>query len=437
MGHIGKDEKSMFKQLLHIDALRGQHSTGLLKVTSYSKSMFKKAVVPSEFLQYKQADSMINTHATVLAGHNRHATVGAINSVNAHPFEHGDITGMHNGTLTNQKLLPDHERFDVDSENIVHSLDKMGVPKTMKSVHGAAALVWWNNAEKSLNFWRNDRRPLFFVHSKDGKTVMWASEEEMLHLVINRSDSWNKYGKSYPIKTEHHIKFGDITGHNVLECSVVKTPVYKPPVVVKTYLNDNKNKANNKPVTVTQGGTVITKGAAGAVNGNTLKQNEAMASLRKKYPVGAQIKVHLDAQQPYIHAMLGRVQGQLKTIARVSLTKDDAKRKSIEKVGGVISGIVNGFVTFNNVPQITLSEESVVSVVSTKKETTYVDSKGHLITGAHWDNLTACGCDTCSKSVYVPAEIGKWLAPNKFVCKSCVHEDKMKTSTFSQKAKVH
>ena len=128
--------------------------------------------------------------------------------------------GMHNGTLSNQKLLPDHERFDVDSENIVHSLNEIGVLPTIAKIDGAAALVWWNSEEKSLNFWRNSQRDLFFAHTLDGETFMWASEVEMLELVINRSKGFAQFAEPYKMKTEHHVKYTHLESFGAPTCCV-------------------------------------------------------------------------------------------------------------------------------------------------------------------------------------------------------------------------
>lgn len=423
-GHLDKDTKDMFQQLLYIDALRGVHSTGIIKASNFTHSLFKKAVMPSEFLQYKQVDAMFASHGTVLAGHNRHATKGAINSVNAHPFEHGKITGMHNGTLSNQKLLPDHERFDVDSENIVHSLNELGVMETVAKIDGAAALVWWNSEEKSLNFWRNAQRPLFFAHSTDGTSFLWASEMEMLELVINRSKGFARFQDPYSMKTEHHVKYSNIDGYKMPECSVVKTPVYKrPPVVVKkvnVIVNKKKHVVDNN-------------------TGFNAKQASTLAALKKAYPIGTEVKFCIEPIPKSPSSMWGKIVGNYAASVRVYLPENSVKRLALEKTGGILAGVVNGYTSYNSVPQVTLSEASVVSVISNKKAVvlTYKDSTGKEIEGNHWDDLTAAGCECCTRTVYVPADVGEWTAPNKFHCISCTNLKRLNTRTFVQKKAVH
>jgi glucosamine 6-phosphate synthetase-like amidotransferase/phosphosugar isomerase protein len=122
----------------------------------------------------------------VLIGHNRYATAGAINSINAHPFQHGDLFGVHNGTLRGQHLLPDSRDYDVDSDNIYHSFNKIGVKETVKVLHGAYALVWWDAKRNMLNMLRNSERTLYYATSASG-AVFWASEEGMLITALERN----------------------------------------------------------------------------------------------------------------------------------------------------------------------------------------------------------------------------------------------------------
>ena len=156
---LTQSEIGIFRNMLAFDQLRGEHSTGLFGLfRPYNKAPFFK--VNKECLEgvdFVRSPLFVNTvgHVSQLAGgvkstewakamfgHNRYATMGAVNAVNAHPFTHGHITLAHNGTLRNQSLLPDSEKFEVDSENICYSIDKIGVAETIKRLHGAFALIW-------------------------------------------------------------------------------------------------------------------------------------------------------------------------------------------------------------------------------------------------------------------------------------------------------
>ncbi|MNF29809.1 Glutamine--fructose-6-phosphate aminotransferase [isomerizing] [compost metagenome] len=184
-GHINGKEEGVFKRLLEIDTIRGPHSTGILGVDARGfTTVVKKVGTPWDLYEYKSFDEIFRKKLTVLMGHNRFATKGKISSLNAHPFEHDHIIGAHNGTLRNQGLLPDHQKFDVDSDNIFHSISKLGVAQTVEKLCGAFALTWWDEEQETMNFIRNTERPLHICLSEDGKTIFWASESWMLEVTL-------------------------------------------------------------------------------------------------------------------------------------------------------------------------------------------------------------------------------------------------------------
>lgn len=167
-----------FENMLIMDAVRGPHSVGVaaLHTASNMPTVLKKATDPLTFLDLKTWGSIKGKANSLYIGHNRWATKGAINNESAHPFQHEHITGVHNGTLIQQSLLPDHEKFEVDSENIIHSIAKIGIEETWKKVNGVAALVWWDAEQKTLNMCRNKERPLSFTFSEDNKHLIFSSE---------------------------------------------------------------------------------------------------------------------------------------------------------------------------------------------------------------------------------------------------------------------
>lgn len=181
-GLANKAQDNFIQDMFVMDSLRGIDSCGLATVEVYQNrtNMFKKSVLPHDFLDMGGYKSLINKRNHVMIGHNRWATKGTVNSTNAHPFNVGNITGVHNGTLLNQWRLPDHEDFEVDSENIFHSIDKIGIVETWKLIEGAAALIWWDAKDGTVNFIRNDKRPLVFAYSKDLNQMYAASEMYML-----------------------------------------------------------------------------------------------------------------------------------------------------------------------------------------------------------------------------------------------------------------
>lgn len=192
-GNLGSSDLEIFNQLLYCDVFRGQHSTGVFcKRLNEDKVLFEKSALPSyAFLlqeDYKKMSTGLTNYVVApawMVGHNRHATKGAVNDQNAHPFQHGNITLVHNGTLVNQSLLPDSTKFVVDSENICYSIDKIGAGETIQKLDGAFTLVWHDASDDTLHIIRNDERP--FHLARVGTEWFGASEEDMLMWILKRA----------------------------------------------------------------------------------------------------------------------------------------------------------------------------------------------------------------------------------------------------------
>lgn len=174
--------------MLVVDILRGKHSTGVATATYNGvTTVIKKALNAVDMLDLKSyKDEMLFGH-NLLIGHNRYATKGAINNVNAHPFEFDRVVGAHNGTLRAYNQLDDAKDFDVDSECLYNHINDNGFQDAFEKVTGAFALSWFDKETKELNLVRNDERPLYYCYSDDFTTLFWASEHWMLLGILARN----------------------------------------------------------------------------------------------------------------------------------------------------------------------------------------------------------------------------------------------------------
>lgn len=216
---LAERDCDMFRDLLIADSLRGSHGTGIVKVNKKGDvDYLKKVGNPFDLFHAKnygnfheKGDKKAIVRA--LIGHNRFATTGDLNNACAHPFQHGDITMVHNGTLTQGCPLPKIKDFKVDSEALCHAIDSIGLDEALHKTWGAYALALYNQKTKTLSLVRNSQRPLYFCAFWGQNDFAFASEAGMLRWVLNR----NNYGiaagldiREVPIHTE--ISFNLQTG---------------------------------------------------------------------------------------------------------------------------------------------------------------------------------------------------------------------------------
>lgn len=238
-GHVGvagevnwKVEK-VFRTLLRLDVIRGEDSTGIAAMSlTGAVKIAKEATNAYDFLSTnKDSAEIFKGFHRALMGHNRAATKGKVVNENAHPFEFGDIVGAHNGTLKRYNNLLDGNKFKVDSQAVFYHMSEESTEDLWKNLDGAAALVWMNKKEKTLNFLRNKERELWYTITTDGNTFMWASEPWMLMVACAREGL--DIEKPVIFKTDVHYTIEPCTKNfnmKVRELEAYKF-VYTPPTV--------------------------------------------------------------------------------------------------------------------------------------------------------------------------------------------------------------
>jgi len=178
-------QRTMFEEMLYLDTLRGDDSTGAFIVNKYGNVKWAKETGPaSSFIenqQFKSTVSDVVTNGVMLVGHNRKATKGATTDENAHPFVESNIIMVHNGTIANQKEL--HKTAEVDSHAICHAMVEHGVREALGKVDGAYAIIAYDIEKKQLYLARNVQRPL------------WIGETADFYLIA--SEPWMFYGAAW------------------------------------------------------------------------------------------------------------------------------------------------------------------------------------------------------------------------------------------------
>lgn len=189
-------DKKIFDQLLFVDEVRGDDSTGMFYVNKQGNCYTIKSNERSASFQcLKEYEEMLSDaymNGLIMVGHNRAATKGSKTDKNAHPFVEDHICLVHNGTLFNHKKIADK---DVDSHAIAVGISKNGYKDTLDKIDGAYALIWYNAKEKSLYIARNKERPLWMVENDDA--IYIASEDKMLDWVTTRNGAKNLKESTY------------------------------------------------------------------------------------------------------------------------------------------------------------------------------------------------------------------------------------------------
>lgn len=209
---------TLFEQMLQCDTYRGDHSTGVCAVFKpYNQEPFTKtgkaAIDGFDFVKTQLFEDLTR-HKSVSAvgaatyslfpkalfGHNRYATIGAVNAENAHPFQVGHITLAHNGTLNFgwKNSLPDGHLFTVDSHCVANAMAVLGVDSLIQKLDGAFTLIWHNALDQTINIIRNEERPFHLWETSLGD---WfgCSEEKMGDWILTRGKLPRRFTRHFEL----------------------------------------------------------------------------------------------------------------------------------------------------------------------------------------------------------------------------------------------
>lgn len=419
-GKIGFQEEKMFKQMLHLDVLRGVHSTGVAAIGKSNDALVKQVGGPIDLFDMKTFDNALRPSNNVLIGHNRAATKGKVNKANAHPFDHGNIVGAHNGTLTKQSLLPDHNDFGTDSENIMHSLNVRGVDWTIKNLAGAFALVWYDRSDTTINFIRNKERPLCFAYSEDRKSLFWASEAWMITVAAHRCEV--DVGKVYSLDTGKHMKVK-------IEPAFLSDakPIYDIKVATKEmYVAPSYGKKSGKDN-----------------NNNKKFPNSRNSSLhdRTRNMINRKVRLYPLAKKKNVN---GTMYIEAKSVAygdvtfRIHTDWDSNLAKRLMELGKYFTAVAKKMSYEKGSPYLTVDLRSVEEVEGTPSLPYYEEDKTSdtdIVVGfdmeplnkQEYESRVKNGCGNCaSVPEFKDASGIEWLSKDTFLCPDCAGDEHLK-----------
>jgi predicted glutamine amidotransferase len=245
-----------FNTLGIMNEVRGKHSCGVtidqeIYIGVDNNKVYRDFVASSDLPVPKKFPNVI--------GHTRHATGGAHNIHNAHPFGFGNsknkndykFIGVHNGSLVNHENLAKkrnipitvnytkpndntkYHRVKIDSEILLESIYKDENFKVLSEYSGAAALVFYKTNDPNTIYcyhgkskmYRHDNeiveeRPLFY-YQESKYSVYISSIKESLQIIAGGADKEHLI-KSFDYNTVYIIKNGDVKSAEKIKISRTK-----------------------------------------------------------------------------------------------------------------------------------------------------------------------------------------------------------------------
>jgi len=460
---------NFISQGIYVGGVRGRDSTGMMTVDrdNYQVEVNKQAVDGGVFLDQYNVDKAlfdVEDYSCAVV-HHRKASAGAIISKNAHPFQRGAITLVHNGTVMNHRALPGGTSITVDSDAIANALATEDTISVLEKLDGAFTLIWFDSTTNTLNLAKNNERPLSIAYTKNDN-ILFASESGMLNWLAGRNMIDITSSFSPTPYTLYSWKVDDAEQFSARNFTTQTFEEFDDPYkyAYNNYGGYGKG-ADGKCKNWETGASTASQ--AGASNRVTFPQSpftstgtktEREKSLAKfSIKVGDTIRFIGYAYEAYsVNTAQGIMRGvdesmQFETISYsvaptarggkdwhnalcegvVLTVKDDEaypywvtvvvtqptlvtenffEKKSFEK-------IVDSVFSQPNEP----SKES--STASDKEATEMVVAAGgHYITKKEWDKQTLGGCSNCSCNLYHPEDV-VWTYEGNPLCQWCVNDD--------------
>lgn len=394
-----QDIFKFFEQALFADTVRGKHGTGIMAIDNAGNlEYYKRGLAAPDFLELPKTKEILADKSNIfLVGHNRFATHGSHTCVNTHPFQHSHITLVHNGGISNFRSLVAPAKFEVDSEAIAYAFSIKDPKDVLEELEGAYSLVWYDSVTESLNFARNEERPMWFGTIKDSDSLIFGSEPTMLRWLANRND--------INVNKMTELEKGKWLQLPLSEKEGPTATVFTPkPKTVSTYYQGYTGKRST--------GVVV------GISDNI--ENFKYSYVTKEPEVEA---IALNWEAFNSNNSWGKINctakdGKLKLIV-TSFNKEEAAPLLGKKI----------IVKVNSVTKEDIGYASFIRVKTEKKQSHFIDSptgvkwvlgpKQRYITNTEFTYLCQDGCKTCGKDIKAEDSVDLAWSGEDPICASC------------------
>lgn len=198
----------VFNELMVQTEARGHHAAGIVHTRRDGfYEYYKKGISPTQMATYDETYLDIiqglDDETSSIIGHTRYYTKGKPdNNHNNHPFDIGEVVGVHNGTIDNDDyLFKQYKKHfkrigEVDSEIIYqlinhynkHEITLDGLKKALVSTYlrGYFALAFMHKNQPNLVHIVKQERPLVLGFWKEAGVIIFNSQEDLIRNVFNQ-----------------------------------------------------------------------------------------------------------------------------------------------------------------------------------------------------------------------------------------------------------
>jgi len=178
------DDLALLRKLFLESSIRGLHATGVAYVKRGQVLYFREAIPANQFLEKYDLSDCIDQNGTLhLIGHCRYSTSDLEFN---QPMVSPDLALVHNGVVTQDPRNNWETMFDLvtlggnDSELLLRGLVDKG-KSPLELFPDASLAVVELHRDKTLRFYRNGLRPLYFANLPNSLGCVVASTADILH----------------------------------------------------------------------------------------------------------------------------------------------------------------------------------------------------------------------------------------------------------------